>query len=51
VGRGRTCRIAPAGFDALEQWIADYRTILEKRLNQLSALLEDPEEESQISDR
>ena len=46
VGRVRTCRIESAGFDALEQWIADHRTIWEKRLNLLVDLIEDPEEES-----
>ena len=46
VGRVRTCRIDSAGFDALEQWVADHRTIWERRLNLLGALLEDPEEEN-----
>jgi len=45
VGRVRTCRIEPAGFDALEQWIADHRTVWEKRLNLLGTLLEDEDEE------
>lgn len=43
LGRVRTCRIEPKGFDALEDWIADHRTIWERRLNSLGALLEDPE--------
>jgi len=46
VGRVRTCRIEPAGFDALEQWIADHRTVWEQRLNLLGLLLEDSDEES-----
>ncbi len=43
LGRVRTCRIEPTGFDALEQWVADHRTIWEQRLNLLGELLEDPE--------
>lgn len=39
VGRVRSCRIEPAGFDALEQWIAEHRTIWERRLDRLGALL------------
>jgi DNA-binding transcriptional ArsR family regulator len=42
-GRVRTCRIEPSGFDALERWIADHRTIWEQRLNSLGTLLEEPE--------
>ena len=45
LGRVRTCRIEPSGFDALEQWIADHRTIWEKRLDRLGALFEEPEED------
>src|SRR6516225_8351812 len=35
LGRVRTCRIEPAGFDALEQWIRRHRTIWERRLDRL----------------
>jgi DNA-binding transcriptional ArsR family regulator len=45
-GRVRTCRIEPAGFDALEQWIKDHRTIWERRLDRLGALLDREDEES-----
>ena len=44
LGRVRTCRIEPAGFDALEQWIRDHRTAWEKRLERLGTLLEEHEE-------
>ena len=44
LGRVRTCRIEPAGFDALEQWIRDHRTVWERRLDRLGALLEEAEE-------
>ena len=44
VGRVRTCRIDPAGFSALEQWISDRRLIWERRLDRLGDLLEEPDE-------
>ena len=43
LGRVRTCRIEPAGFDALEQWIRGHRTAWERRLDRLGALLEEEE--------
>jgi len=45
VGRVRTCRIEPAGFDALEQWIATHRTELEKRFDRLGQFLLDEEDD------
>lgn len=39
VGRVRTCRIASAGLDALEQWVRDHRTLLERQLDRLGDLL------------
>jgi len=47
VGRVRSCNIEPAGFDALQQWIAEHRTIWERRLDRLGALLNEPGEEHQ----
>ena len=44
LGRVRTCRIEPAGFDALEQWIREHRTAWERRLDRLGALLEEEDE-------
>jgi DNA-binding transcriptional ArsR family regulator len=41
VGRVRTCRIGTAGFDALEQWVRDHRTVWERRINRLGALLDE----------
>jgi DNA-binding transcriptional ArsR family regulator len=38
-GRVRTCRIDPAGLSVAEQWIADRRSIWEKRLDRLGNLL------------
>ena len=43
LGRVRTCRIEPAGFDVLEGWIRDHRTVWERRLDRLDALLEEDE--------
>lgn len=39
VGRVRTCRIERAGFSALERWIADRRSMWERRLDRLGNLL------------
>ena len=39
VGRVRTCRIEPAGLDAMEQWIRDRRSNWERRLDRLGDLL------------
>jgi DNA-binding transcriptional ArsR family regulator len=44
LGRVRTCRIEPTGFSALEQWIRDHRSLWERRLDQLSDLLAEPDE-------
>jgi len=44
VGRVRTCRLDPAGFLALEQWIRDHRSVWEKRLDRLGELLESDEQ-------
>ena len=39
LGRVRTCRIEPAGFRSLEQWIRDHRTGMERKLDRLGDLL------------
>jgi DNA-binding transcriptional ArsR family regulator len=44
LGRVRTCRIEMAGLDTLEKWIADHRTVWARRLDQLGALLDEPDE-------
>lgn len=44
LGRVRTCRIEPAGFSALEQWIRDHRTAWERRLDRLGELLAEEED-------
>ena len=44
VGRVRTCRIEPAGLSAAEQWIADRRSMWERRLDRLGDLLAEPGE-------
>jgi DNA-binding transcriptional ArsR family regulator len=41
VGRVRTCSIIPAGLSVAEQWIADRRSIWERRLDRLGDLLID----------
>jgi DNA-binding transcriptional ArsR family regulator len=42
-GRVRTCRLDPAGFALAQQWIADRRSLWEKRLDQLGDLLSEPD--------
>jgi DNA-binding transcriptional ArsR family regulator len=44
VGRVRSCRIEPTGLDAMEQWIRDRRSILERRLDRLGDLFGGPDE-------
>lgn len=44
VGRVRTCRIEGAGFRALEKWIRDHRTAWERKLDRLSALFSEEDE-------
>jgi DNA-binding transcriptional ArsR family regulator len=40
-GRVRICQIDPAGFAALQQWIADHRTLWQRRLDRLGDLMAD----------
>ena len=44
IGRVRTCRIEPKGFDVARQWLDDRRTLWERRLDRLGELLGEPEE-------
>jgi DNA-binding transcriptional ArsR family regulator len=44
VGRVRTCRLATMGFSILEQWIADRRSLWERRLDRLGDLLAESDE-------
>jgi DNA-binding transcriptional ArsR family regulator len=39
VGRVRTCRIEPAGFHALEDWVRAHRTAWERKLDRLGEML------------
>jgi DNA-binding transcriptional ArsR family regulator len=43
VGRVRTCRIDPKGFTVVERWIEERRSLWERRLDRLGALLESDE--------
>lgn len=47
LGRVRTCGIHPAGLRAAAQWIADRRTLWERRLDRLAAL---PAESAETED-
>jgi DNA-binding transcriptional ArsR family regulator len=44
MGRVRTCRIEPSGFAVASQWIADRRSMWERRLDRLGDLLAEPDE-------
>ncbi len=44
LGRVRTCRIESAGFNALEQWIRNHRTVWERKLDRLGTLLEEEDQ-------
>jgi DNA-binding transcriptional ArsR family regulator len=39
VGRVRTCRIEPAGLQVAQLWIAKRRSLWERRLDRLGAVL------------
>ena len=41
IGRVRTCHIEPAGLSAAEQWIAERRTIWERRFDRLGEILDE----------
>jgi DNA-binding transcriptional ArsR family regulator len=42
-GRVRTCRIEAKGFTVAERWIADRRSLWEKRFDRLGTLLDEAE--------
>jgi DNA-binding transcriptional ArsR family regulator len=51
LGRVRVCRLEPAGFRSLEQWIRDHRTAWERKLDRLGQFLaEDDEKSSSATD-
>ena len=41
LGRVRTCRIEPSGFNTLDEWVRMHRTMWEKRLDRLGEVLEE----------
>jgi DNA-binding transcriptional ArsR family regulator len=43
VGRVRTCRMEPAGLSVLERWIANRRSLWERRLDRLGDILAEPD--------
>jgi len=42
VGRVRTCEIEPAGLQVAQRWIAERRSLWERRLDRLGAVLKAP---------
>jgi DNA-binding transcriptional ArsR family regulator len=51
VGRVRTCRIEPGGLAPLADWIAERRTLVERRLDRLGVLLEETNQEPQKNEK
>ena len=45
VGRVRSCRIEPAGFKLLEQWVREHRLSWENKLERLDDLLVEEDEQ------
>jgi DNA-binding transcriptional ArsR family regulator len=45
IGRVRTCSIKPTGLSVAAQWIADRRSIWERRLDRLGDLLAESDED------
>jgi DNA-binding transcriptional ArsR family regulator len=45
VGRVRTCRMEPAGLSIAERWIANRRSMWERRLDRLGDLLAETEQQ------
>ncbi|QOY86616.1 ArsR/SmtB family transcription factor [Paludibaculum fermentans] len=43
-GRVRTCRVEPAGFAVLQKWLAERRSMWERRLDFLGDLLAEEDE-------
>jgi DNA-binding transcriptional ArsR family regulator len=43
LGRVRTCQIDPAGLSVAAQWLADRRTVWERRLDRLADILAEPD--------
>lgn len=45
VGRVRTCRLAAGGLEPLSAWVMARRTVVERRLDRLGAVLNDLDKE------
>ena len=45
LGRVRSCRIEPAGFNALEEWVRAHRTTWERKLDRLGEFLAEEDED------
>jgi hypothetical protein len=44
IGRTRTCAANPAALESAESWIAERRSLWERRLDRLSDFLADPDD-------
>lgn len=46
VGRVRTCRLEPAGFQAVEDWTRNHRTGWERKIDRLGEILSESESDA-----
>ena len=51
LGRVRTCAIEPRGLDVLADWVAQRRTVVERRLDRLGEILAEQDAEMAIKSR
>ena len=51
VGRVRTCRIEPRGLAPIADWIAERRTLAERRLDRLGEILAEADRSAEQSQR
>ena len=49
IGRVRTCRIDPGGLNALADWVAERRSLMERRFDRLGELLAEPDPPVQMN--
>ncbi|MBB3136560.1 DNA-binding transcriptional ArsR family regulator [Rhizobium pisi] len=48
IGRVRTCRIEPSGLDRIAGWVAERRSLMERRFDRLGEMLSQPDVNNQI---
>jgi DNA-binding transcriptional ArsR family regulator len=51
IGRVRTCRIEPSGLDRIAGWVAERRSLMERRFDRLGEMLSQPAVNNQIDNQ